>query len=268
MSIAPAADIPALPDPEVTPTADEHRPEFGENLAEGNDELCKQVMKYLVDQFWLPYYNQQMRLWPVWRKIDDMWRNKVNSWDLDWPLLNKKVERQGKDSKVDCISAMAQSPAAFKQMKALTDIIVQMSWQDGAPGKFMKPECVYEHPLYNPTQQSVDAMNELMQEQIEVQDIEETYGESVAQNEAHATYCGAQIEMLRKAGYETKRWMTCEDERVRESHVECGDQQPIPLEARFSNGLLYPHEPAAPPSETCNCRCWLVGAKRKTEKKI
>lgn len=100
------------------------------------------------------------------------------------------------------------------------------------------------------------------------QDIEETYGEAVAQNEAHATYCGAQIEMLRKAGYETKQWVTMDDERVRDSHVECGEQEPIPLESRFVNGLAYPHEPDAPASESVNCRCWLVGGTRKTEKKI
>ena len=100
------------------------------------------------------------------------------------------------------------------------------------------------------------------------QEIEQTYGDAVAENEAHATYCGAQIEMLRKAGYETKKWVTCDDDLVRKTHVDCGQQEPIPMEARFSNGLLYPHEPDAPPEETVNCRCWLVGSLRKTEKKI
>lgn len=153
---------------------------FGENMA-GDEELCKAVIKHAVEDYFYTYENQQRALWPTWRKIDDMWMARINPEDLQWALLNAKVLRQGKQSIVDGISAQAQSPSAFKQMKALTDIIVQMSWQEGAPGQYQKPKCVYEHPLYNPTQQSIDALNELLQETLEDGEIQNEYRKNIGQ---------------------------------------------------------------------------------------
>tara|TARA_R110000868_G_scaffold245626_7_gene502223 strand:+ start:11171 stop:13168 length:1998 start_codon:yes stop_codon:yes gene_type:complete len=96
----------------------------------------------------------------------------------------------------------------------------------------------------------------------EAQAIQSGYGEMVARNEAQATYTGAQIATLRKAGFATKIWVTMDDDRVRESHIDCGQQGEVPLDKPFMNGLMYPCEPDAPPEETCNCRCWLVGGRR------
>lgn len=164
----------SLPDPEVLPAMDEAPITFGPNIA-GDEELCKSVLKKIVQDYFITYENQQRAFWGVWRKIDDMWRCKVNATDLDWPLLNDKMARQSKKTPVDQISAMAQTPAAFKQMKALTDIGVQMSWQEGTPGKFKIPDCVYEHPLYNPTQQSVDAANEILEESVDECNVQHEY---------------------------------------------------------------------------------------------
>ena len=96
----------------------------------------------------------------------------------------------------------------------------------------------------------------------EAQAIQSGYGEMVARNEAQATYTGAQIETLRKAGFATKIWVTMDDDKVRQSHIDCGQQGEVALDKPFMNGLMYPCEPDAPPEETCNCRCWLVGGRR------
>lgn len=170
----------SLPDPEVIPAMDESPLEFGPNLAT-DQALCTSILKHLVDDFFNIYEQQQRAFWGVWRKIDDMFRCKVNATDLQWPLLNAKVLRQSTTANLDGISAMAQSPAAYKQIKSLTDIIMQMSWQEGAPGKYQVPECVYEHPLYNPTQQGVDAMNELLQETIAECDVQHNYRVNIGQ---------------------------------------------------------------------------------------
>lgn len=87
--------------------------------------------------------------------------------------------------------------------------------------------------------------------------------ETMAATEAQATYGNVQLDRLVRAGFKTIRWATCEDERVRQSHVACGKQGAIPIGEKFVNGLRYPGETGAPPSETCNCRCWLVGGSRK-----
>jgi hypothetical protein len=51
-----------------------------------------------------------------------------------------------------------------------------------------------------------------------------------------------------------KRWRDAADRRVRDSHRRLRGEKRL-MDERFSNGLLYPHEPSAPASETVMCRC-------------
>lgn len=57
---------------------------------------------------------------------------------------------------------------------------------------------------------------------------------------------------------QSKRWISQQDGRVRDSHVTADGDGWLPLTARFSNGLLYPHEAGAPAAEVVNCRCTLA----------
>lgn len=52
-----------------------------------------------------------------------------------------------------------------------------------------------------------------------------------------------------------KTWISFMDERTRDSHLIDGEE--TAMDELFSNGLLYPHDPAAGPEEVCNCRCSL-----------
>jgi len=52
-----------------------------------------------------------------------------------------------------------------------------------------------------------------------------------------------------------KDWVSRRDEKVRQSHVEMDNHEPIPLDETFPNGLMYPGDPAGSPSEIINCRC-------------
>lgn len=92
-------------------------------------------------------------------------------------------------------------------------------------------------------------------------DIETGEGARVAATEAQAVLGHAQLRALVNAGYTQKKWVTEGDERVRESHNRCGEQPPIGITERFSNGLRYPGDPDGGPEEVCNCRCWLEGVK-------
>lgn len=51
-----------------------------------------------------------------------------------------------------------------------------------------------------------------------------------------------------------KIWRSTRDARVRDTHRQV-DSESVGMDERFSNGLLYPHEPGAPASEVVNCRC-------------
>lgn len=54
-----------------------------------------------------------------------------------------------------------------------------------------------------------------------------------------------------------KIWRSVLDGKTRESHQKV-DKEWQEIEDPFSNGLMYPHDPNAPASERCNCRCDMV----------
>jgi len=58
----------------------------------------------------------------------------------------------------------------------------------------------------------------------------------------------------------TRIWRTAGDDRVRDSHAEMdGEERGMnePFVSGDGNMIFYPGDPAAPPEETINCRCWL-----------
>lgn len=55
-----------------------------------------------------------------------------------------------------------------------------------------------------------------------------------------------------------KQWIAIEDSRVRKSHSHAGvDGQRVAIDEPFSNGLMFPGDPAGSAKETINCRCTL-----------
>lgn len=151
----------AAQSPESTPSVDEKNTQLGPNLA-GNEALCIAVTKVIVNDFWYPYELLQMRMWDVWRRIDDAWRARVSPEDLEVSGVTQNNRKLFNPSTVDNISARAQTPAIFKQVKSITDIIVQSSWTGGAPVRAEVPDDVFEHPLYQPNEQSAQAANALI----------------------------------------------------------------------------------------------------------
>lgn len=62
----------------------------------------------------------------------------------------------------------------------------------------------------------------------------------------------------REMGIEVrKQWLSTADDRTRDSHVRM-DGETVGIDDRFSNGLLYPGDPAGAPAEVYNCRCTMV----------
>jgi len=53
-----------------------------------------------------------------------------------------------------------------------------------------------------------------------------------------------------------KVWLTAGDNRVRKTDGHASmNHQPVPIKERFSNGMLYPGDPAGGAKETIQCRC-------------
>jgi hypothetical protein len=73
----------------------------------------------------------------------------------------------------------------------------------------------------------------------------------------------ARVEQAAQAGLKPKHWwLTAEDNRVREDHVEAGQRysrdRPIPVDQPFIVGgvpMRYPLDPRAPAEQVVNCRC-------------
>lgn len=76
----------------------------------------------------------------------------------------------------------------------------------------------------------------------------------VARTEVGSVASSARDESYAEVGIERVEWLSANDEHVRESHAAVNGEvrdrgQP------FSNGMHYPHDPAADADEVCNCRC-------------
>jgi hypothetical protein len=89
-------------------------------------------------------------------------------------------------------------------------------------------------------------------------------GDTIGRTEAMAALHAAQREAYNQA-FETgtisrdqvrRVWKTASDPKVRDSHRSIHNEE-RGIDERFSNGLLHPGEPGAPPEEIINCRCWL-----------
>lgn len=91
--------------------------------------------------------------------------------------------------------------------------------------------------------------------------IEKTYGNiklsraaTIARTEVHnATQYGT-IQGYKQGGLTTKIWVAVLDSETRDSHA-VADGEEVPIDTAFSNGLLFPGDPAGDPAEVINCRC-------------
>ena len=160
----------AYPTPEVTMQMDEQHPKVEANLA-SDPRICKSVAQHIYREFLYPYLIQQQRLWPIWDRIDDAWRVRGKASDLDISGVDPAVRSKSADGKGsgvidpnDGVSAKVTPAATHKQITAKTDMHMSLAWTDGLPVRAQMPETLYEHPLYNPNQQGVDAANELLRQ--------------------------------------------------------------------------------------------------------
>jgi hypothetical protein len=92
-------------------------------------------------------------------------------------------------------------------------------------------------------------------------DISEGRAGTIARTEIAGITADAEIMALQEAGVTHITWFSMGDGKVRPSHQI--DGQTVELGSPFSNGLLYPHDPAGPVEEVVNCRCWFIPAQEE-----
>lgn len=81
---------------------------------------------------------------------------------------------------------------------------------------------------------------------------------TIARTEMGSIASLTRVDIFKSEGIEKIEWITAEDEKVRETHVLCGQEAPISFGDVFVNGLKYPREQGGPPEEVINCRCSFV----------
>lgn len=77
---------------------------------------------------------------------------------------------------------------------------------------------------------------------------------TIARTEVHNSTQYGTIEGYKQAGLNTKIWVTVGDSNVRHSHASV-DGEEVPIDAAFSNGLMFPGDPNGSAAEVINCRC-------------
>lgn len=79
----------------------------------------------------------------------------------------------------------------------------------------------------------------------------------IARTETTRAVNAGSIETYSTAGIQKKQWLSTKDSRVRDAHSRMDGQKRL-MEEKFSNGLMYPGDPAGPVSEIVNCRCTIL----------
>lgn len=164
----------SIPDPEIRPATDESPVVIGPNLAE-NQELAKAVTQYLTQEYWYPQLWLAQPFWNTWRQVDNMWRARFAARDLAMPNVTKQSVETKTPTHVDGKSARGQSVKPFQQMHAVTNIMEQISWEDGLPVRAEVPEDVIEGDFYRPSEQSCLAANTILRTSAEEMDLRTRY---------------------------------------------------------------------------------------------
>lgn len=106
---------------------------------------------------------------------------------------------------------------------------------------------------------SLDEMARLVSQAVYGEERLDWRSRMIARTEAAGAMAQGSWDQARQSGiFVTKEWVTFQDNRVRDSHLDCMAQGPIPMDQPFANGLQYPFQPGAPADEVINCRCVLA----------
>lgn len=81
---------------------------------------------------------------------------------------------------------------------------------------------------------------------------------TVARTEMGKIVNGASVQAYKQNDITHLEWWATLDDRTRDSHASV-HRFKIKIGDIFPNGLAYPHDPGAPASEVCNCRCAVTG---------
>lgn len=83
---------------------------------------------------------------------------------------------------------------------------------------------------------------------------------TIATTEANTAYSAGRDKAMKQSGIKWKRWLTSNNDNVRETHQEANGQV-VPIDEPFMVGgeeLMHPHDPNGSAKEVCNCHCVMI----------
>lgn len=168
--------------------------------------------------------------------------------DLFGPVLEELLKQAG----IDALSFIG-STYEFNFTGAMA------GWLDSRQSIFLRQinETTFKE-LKNQFEQSLEL--EESRDKL-IRRIKDTYGNikksratMIARTEVHNVTQYGTIEGYKQAGLTTKIWVAVLDSETRPSHAYL-DGEEKPIDVPFSNGLMFPGDPAGPADEVINCRC-------------
>ncbi len=107
---------------------------------------------------------------------------------------------------------------------------------------------------------SVAETARLVQASVFNERITDNRAKTIARTESAGAMSQGNWDQAQEMGiYQSKEWLAFEDDKTRDSHLDCMAQGRIPMDEPFQNRLMYPLDGSGDwPEEVINCRCVLA----------
>lgn len=167
------------------------------------------------------------------------------------PLLRKILEESGRDA-----IELLDNPEKFQtttQIKRWLTKRANLFSKEITATTYEKLKTQFSESLAN------GESRDLLIRRIEsvYEGFDENRAKTIARTEVHGATQKGNFEGSKQAGSEIKIWVAVMDDVTRDSHASL-DGEEVPIDKKFSNGLMYAGDPSGDGSETINCRCQTI----------
>lgn len=166
---------------------------------------------------------------------------------------NKKVKKEIRENKQDLSKTILSKP--IKKPKNATNTLLQTPIKNQVTQRINKE---IKEILKTSETEGIGTKQVAEKLQKKFNQLKGYEAERIARTEINsANNKVAFEEIFNDETVQYKQWITCDDNRVRTSHIEL-DEQITRVGDPFSNGLQYPGDHNGKASEVINCRCTLI----------
>nr|WP_303235822.1 phage minor head protein [Methanosphaera cuniculi] len=169
---------------------------------------------------------------------------------------NKKVKKEIRENKQDLSKTILSKPV--KKPKNATNTLLQTKIENRTELVTQRINKEIKEILKTSETEGIGTKQVAEKLQKKFNQLKGYEAERIARTEINsANNKVAFEEIFNDETVQYKQWITCDDNRVRTTHIEL-DEQITRVGDKFSNGLQYPGDHQGKASEVINCRCTLI----------